>query len=104
MGRDRAVPHHGAMTDTTTVAPRHAAAPTLRHRRSAADTPPAPDAPPASEGLSVSGLVEATPASRDRYVDFLRALSIVVVVLWHWVFSITQWSDEGSLIMPNPIG
>src|SRR5689334_7487493 len=54
--------------------------------------------------LSIDGLVDNTPASRDRYVDFLRALSIVIVVLWHWVFSITQWSDDGSLVMPNPIG
>jgi fucose 4-O-acetylase-like acetyltransferase len=47
-------------------------------------------------------LVDATPASRDRYVDFLRALSIAVVVLWHWVFSITHWR-HGRLVMPNPI-
>jgi peptidoglycan/LPS O-acetylase OafA/YrhL len=50
----------------------------------------------------VSALVDATPAGRSRYVDFLRALSILVVVLWHWVFSVTQW-DGGSLSMPNPI-
>jgi len=43
-------------------------------------------------------------APRDRYVDFLRAVSILIVVLWHWVFSITQWTDDGSLGMPNPIG
>jgi len=29
---------------------------------------------------------------------------MVVVVLWHWVFSITQWSPNGRLTMPNPIG
>jgi hypothetical protein len=52
----------------------------------------------------VGDLVDATPAGRNRYVDFLRALSIVVVVLWHWVFSITQWDGGGSLTMPNPIG
>src|SRR5262245_15211985 len=53
---------------------------------------------------SISDLADHTPATRDRYVDFLRALSIVVVVLWHWVFSITQWNEDGSLGMPNPIG
>ena len=51
----------------------------------------------------VDDLVAATPASRDRTVDFLRALSIGVVVLWHWVFSVTHW-DGGRLTMPNPIG
>lgn len=48
-------------------------------------------------------LVDATPPDRDRYVDFLRALSIGVVVCWHWVLSVTHW-DNGSLTMPNPVG
>jgi fucose 4-O-acetylase-like acetyltransferase len=51
----------------------------------------------------VDQLVDATPAGRDRYVDFLRAISIGVVVCWHWVFSITQWRN-GRLTMPNPVG
>lgn len=55
-------------------------------------------------GSSIDSLVDATPDTRDRYVDFLRALAIVVVVLWHWVFSITQWDQDGALAMPNPIG
>jgi hypothetical protein len=82
------------MTETTTT----------DARPRPASTPDPIDRTPVEPDLTVSGLVDATPASRDRYVDFLRALSIVVVVLWHWVFSITQWSEEGSLIMPNPIG
>jgi fucose 4-O-acetylase-like acetyltransferase len=53
--------------------------------------------------LSLDDLVDATPPERDRYVDFLRALSIVVVVCWHWVFSVTHW-QSGRLSMPNPIG
>jgi hypothetical protein len=52
--------------------------------------------------LSVDALVDATPDSRDRVVDLLRAVSIAVVVLWHWTFSITQWR-HGALWMPNPI-
>lgn len=52
---------------------------------------------------SLDTLVDATPPQRDRYVDFLRAISIVVVVCWHWVFSVTHW-DSGRLTMPNPIG
>jgi hypothetical protein len=53
---------------------------------------------------TVDALVDATPASRDRAVDLLRAVAIGVVVLWHWVFSVTHWSDDGQLTMPNPIG
>ena len=64
------------------------------------ETRTTPAAPPV---LTVDALVDATPASRDRYVDLLRALSIAVVVLWHWVFSITQWSRHDALTMPNPI-
>jgi len=79
------------MTDTTPTATRPL-------RRSNPSSAMAPDP------MSVAALVDNTPASRDRYVDFLRALSIVIVVLWHWVFSITQWNDDGSLGMPNPIG
>jgi len=62
---------------------------------------PAPTEGPAT--LNVDALVDGTPASRDRVVDFLRAASIAVVVLWHWTFSITHWRG-GSLRMPNPIG
>lgn len=52
---------------------------------------------------SVDDLVDLTPGSRDRTVDLLRALSIAVVVVWHWSLSVTHWSG-GSLVMPNPIG
>ena len=52
---------------------------------------------------SLDALVDATPAARDRVVDLVRALSIGVVVLWHWSLSITHWRD-GALTMPNPVG
>jgi hypothetical protein len=32
---------------------------------------------------------------RDKYVDWLRALSLIVVVLWHWAFTILEWKPEG---------
>ena len=32
---------------------------------------------------------------RDKYVDWLRALSLIVVVLWHWAFTILQWKPGG---------
>jgi len=51
---------------------------------------------------SLDRLVAATPPSRDRTVDALRAVSIGVVVVWHWVLSVTHRAD-GELVMPNPI-
>ena len=40
---------------------------------------------------------------RDDYVDFLRAFSLVVVVIWHWVFTILELSTE-TVSPSNPIG
>ena len=34
-----------------------------------------------------------TPATRDRYVDFLRAFSIIAVVFGHWFSRINYWED-----------
>jgi len=68
--------------------------------------PPATALPPAvasGADLDLDALVAATPAHRDRTVDAVRALCIVVVVLWHWVFSITHVRADGALAMPNPI-
>jgi fucose 4-O-acetylase-like acetyltransferase len=65
-------------------------------------TPGAPVATRPAGGLDA--LVAATPPSRDRVVDLLRAASICVVVLWHWSLSITHWNASGALTMPNPIG
>jgi fucose 4-O-acetylase-like acetyltransferase len=48
-------------------------------------------------------MVAATPASRDRYVDFLRAASIVVVVLGHWTISIIAW-DGGVIRSTSALG
>ncbi len=52
---------------------------------------------------SLSRMAELTPASRDRTVDLLRAGAIAVVVLWHWVFSITHRDETGTFTMPNPL-
>jgi hypothetical protein len=51
---------------------------------------------------SIDRLADATPDSRDRTVDLLRAFSIGVVVVWHWALSVTHIA-EGRLVMPNPI-
>jgi hypothetical protein len=42
-----------------------------------------------------STLAARTPASRDRYVDFLRAFSIGVVVLGHWLMAVVTVSPNG---------
>ena len=39
----------------------------------------------------LSDLVDATPDSRDRYVDFVRAFSITVVILGHWLGAVVEW-------------
>jgi fucose 4-O-acetylase-like acetyltransferase len=39
-------------------------------------------------------LARATPATRDRYVDFLRAASIVAVVFGHWFISINHFERD----------
>lgn len=45
-------------------------------------------------------LAEATPESRNRYVDFLRAASIIAVVLGHWLV-ITPWVDGAGVFHPD---
>jgi fucose 4-O-acetylase-like acetyltransferase len=40
---------------------------------------------------------------RDRYVDLLRAGCLLVVVVWHWVFSVISWRGDGPHAS-NPIG
>ncbi|MDJ0954212.1 MAG: acyltransferase family protein [Acidimicrobiia bacterium] len=40
---------------------------------------------------------------RDPYVDFLRAFSLVVVVIWHWAFTILELSPQ-RVSPSNPIG
>ena len=61
-------------------------------------------APPGRRSrYSVTDLAGRTPASRDRTVDLLRTAAIAVVVLWHWVFSITHRDEAGVFTMPNPL-
>ena len=42
---------------------------------------------------SLKDLATATPDSRDRYVDLLRAFSIAVVVIGHWLMAIVFFRD-----------
>jgi peptidoglycan/LPS O-acetylase OafA/YrhL len=45
-------------------------------------------------------LAEATPGSRNRYIDFLRAASIIAVVVGHWLV-ITPWVDGSGVFHPD---
>jgi peptidoglycan/LPS O-acetylase OafA/YrhL len=49
-----------------------------------------------SSAPDLDALVRATPSSRDRSMDFLRAASILAVVFGHWFISINHW--EGGVI------
>ena len=40
-------------------------------------------------------LADRTPASRERYVDLLRAAAIVTVVLGHWLISGIGYDQRG---------
>jgi hypothetical protein len=45
----------------------------------------------------------APSRGRDRFIDFVRAFSLLVVVAWHWVFTIIVWRPDGPHAT-NPIG
>ncbi|HZQ57968.1 MAG TPA: acyltransferase [Acidimicrobiales bacterium] len=47
-------------------------------------------------------LTRPAAPTRDRYVDGLRALSLFVVVAWHWVFTVISWHHGPHA--GNPIG
>ena len=53
-----------------------------------------------------SGLAAQTPAERNRYVDFLRAVSILVVVIGHWLIATAHYVDgtltPGHLLKSQP--
>ena len=40
---------------------------------------------------------------RDVFIDTVRALSLFVVVMWHWVFTSITWASDGPHAS-NPIG
>src|SRR4051794_7845537 len=47
-----------------------------------------------------AALAAATPARRERYVDFLRVFSLAVVMLGHWLMAAIEWRD-GRLVAGN---
>ncbi len=53
--------------------------------------------------MSLDELAAKTPDTRDRYVDFLRALSIIAVVFGHWLIGIIWWQN-GIIRQTSAIG
>src|SRR5215213_2748378 len=53
-----------------------------------------------SSPTSASAVAAATPATRERYVDFLRVFSLAVVMLGHWLMAVVEWRD-GRLVAGN---
>jgi surface polysaccharide O-acyltransferase-like enzyme len=47
---------------------------------------------------TASHLAAKTPTERNRYVDFLRAVSILFVISGHWLIA-TAWYHEGELTL-----
>jgi len=58
---------------------------------------------PSSSLRGLDELALKTPPSRDRYVDLLRAASILVVVFGHWLSSLISF-EGGFLSVRNAVG
>ena len=50
-------------------------------------------AAPTRTQARAEAIAAATPATRERYVDLLRALSILVVVCGHWLMAAVSWKN-----------
>jgi hypothetical protein len=46
---------------------------------------------------------KARRSERNPYADFLRSFSLLVVILWHWCFTILIWGDDGPYAT-SPLG
>jgi len=57
----------------------------------------------ASAKRGLDEMVSRTPAARDRYVDFLRAVSILAVVFGHWFIALIVWR-RGVIAVYSAVG
>ncbi|OLB76330.1 MAG: hypothetical protein AUI14_19160 [Actinobacteria bacterium 13_2_20CM_2_71_6] len=46
----------------------------------------------------------ATDNGRNAYVDWLRAFSLLVVILWHWAFTLITWNPANGPHANSPLG
>lgn len=58
---------------------------------------------PVTESPTLSSNTPPGDVSRNAYIDFMRAFSLLIVVAWHWVFTIIHWDPDGPHAT-NPIG
>ncbi|MXP09820.1 hypothetical protein [Pseudoblastomonas halimionae] len=49
-------------------------------------------------------LAVQAPPERNRYVDFLRALSIMAVVIGHWLVAAPYIGDDGNVVGGHLLG
>ncbi len=56
-----------------------------------------------SATLDARSLAEATPDTRDRYIDLLRLASIAVVVLGHWMMAVLVTDPDGTVRAGNSL-
>ena len=54
--------------------------------------------------MNVKELVARTPATRNRYIDLLRVLSIFVVVVGHWLMAVITIDATGAIRGDNILG
>jgi peptidoglycan/LPS O-acetylase OafA/YrhL len=49
------------------------------------------------------GADTGTRTGRNAYVDWLRALSLIVVVVWHWAFTVITWHEDNGPSATSPL-
>ncbi|NMW32937.1 acyltransferase [Altererythrobacter sp. RZ02] len=64
------------------------------------------DTKPAKKGIwgRARAMAEMAPPERNRYVDFLRALSILAVVVGHWLVAAPYIDESGAVVGGNLLG
>lgn len=53
--------------------------------------------------MNASELAARTPASRDRYMDFLRVCSLGTVIAGHWLMAVLLVDDRGAVTAGNAL-
>jgi len=58
---------------------------------------------PAPRAAVLTEPVAKPSVGRDTFIDFVRAFSLLVVVAWHWCFTLIRWRGDGPHAT-SPIG
>ena len=81
-------------------------APIVVHRGDMTSSTPVPVHVPeraAPDGAGLAAAAGATPASRNRSVDFFRAVSMAVVAVGHWLGIVMVLDADGELVTGNAL-